>query len=256
MYIDFELELTGSFNDKLLKFLIICNIAKERKFILIEPYFSWNRLYLFSDIYDLEYFNTMLKGLINTRCLVISRDVFSKLSNYKKTSFKKLLYSNNIYSDIDIYKIYDNYPFIIKCLKSLKLLDKLHSQIKLENSYNYLYLLDIRFVEYTNTIINLINSLFDKKDTYTNDNDNYGFITLITNFNKLDKIKNDTFLSEILDFHFRLFSDSYISMETSNIDLCRLKRDINCNFEKYQNYLLKIKNNNIILFNDISHIIK
>ena len=45
-------------------------------------------------------------------------------------------------------------------------------------------------------------------------------------------------------------------METSNIDLCRLKRDINCNFEKYQNYLLKIKNNNIILFNDISHIIK
>ena len=165
MYIDFELELTGCFNDKLLKFLIICNIAKENNFILIEPYFSWNRLYLFSDIYDLEYFNTNLNKFINTKYLLISRDVVSKLTNYKKTSFKNLLYSNKIYRDIDIYKIYDNYPFIIKCLKSLKLLDKLHSQIKLENNYNYLRLSDIRFVKHTNTIIDLINNLFNNKET-------------------------------------------------------------------------------------------
>ena len=55
-----------------------CEIAIKHDAYIIEPYFGWQRLILFSDIYDINYFNERMKVYHGGHNLIISKDEYRK----------------------------------------------------------------------------------------------------------------------------------------------------------------------------------
>ncbi|MFN4762858.1 hypothetical protein ACKGJN_07030 [Gillisia sp. Q332] len=88
------IHLQGGLCNKLHCLFSACDIAINEKSRIIEPYFGWEKPILFSEIYDLDYFNSKMSEFNNGKNLIISRD---KLN----TKSAKL---NSIENVVDLWK--------------------------------------------------------------------------------------------------------------------------------------------------------
>lgn len=88
------IQLEGGLCNKLHCLISACDMAINKKFFLIEPDFGWERKILFSDIYDLEYFNFEMSKFTNGNDIMISRE----------KSHEKLIKKNSLDNVIDLWE--------------------------------------------------------------------------------------------------------------------------------------------------------
>lgn len=122
-----EIKLQGGLCNKLYCLMAACEIASAKGFQIIEPEFGWNRNILFSDIYDINFFNESISQFCGKEILMIPRNVaFSK--TYKRKIRYDRFERNNLweYSEKSLgnfrsRNFIDTDSFIVHVLKSLKL---------------------------------------------------------------------------------------------------------------------------------------
>lgn len=68
------IHLQGGLCNKLHCLFSACDIAIKENSYLIEPYFGWEKKILFSEMYDLNYFNLQMSEFTNGRSLIVPRD--------------------------------------------------------------------------------------------------------------------------------------------------------------------------------------
>lgn len=91
-----EFELKGGLSNKLFCLFSACNIAIENNYILVEPHFGWKKKILFSDIYDLNYFNEKMKKYNNGNDVMIARKDIRYNLRIKNNNIDLWKYSENI----------------------------------------------------------------------------------------------------------------------------------------------------------------
>ena len=107
-----QVELKGGLCNKLFCLFSACDIAIKNNIKLLEPVFGWNTDILFSDIYDISYFNSVMKKYNGGSDIMIPQADKHK-RKYKMMSAPNLWkYSENILkewisynkiSDLEIY---------------------------------------------------------------------------------------------------------------------------------------------------------
>lgn len=95
-----EVELKGGLSNKLFCLFSACSIAIENNYVLVEPYFGWKKKILFSDIYDINYFNYEMKKYNNGNDIMIARKLIRFNLRIKNKIIKNKInlweYSQNI----------------------------------------------------------------------------------------------------------------------------------------------------------------
>ncbi|MGM8362771.1 hypothetical protein ACSV4D_12735 [Flavobacterium sp. ARAG 55.4] len=89
--------LKGGLCNKLHCLFSACDIALKKKAYIVEPYFGWNSKILFSDIYDIEYFNEVMSKHYSNKNIMIPKD------KIKINKFLKFLNLKLIDNDIDLW---------------------------------------------------------------------------------------------------------------------------------------------------------
>lgn len=92
------LHLQGGLCNKLRCLMSACDIALNEKCRIIEPYFGWKQKILFSDIYDLDYFNQKMFEVSGEEEIMLSR---------RKWRVRKSKYSS-VENIIDLWKYSEN----------------------------------------------------------------------------------------------------------------------------------------------------
>ena len=91
------IKLKGGLCNKLHCLFSACDIALNQKAYIVEPDFGWNNKILFSDIYDIEYFNKVMSKHCSNKELMIPKD------RIIKNKFLKFLSLKLIDNDIDLW---------------------------------------------------------------------------------------------------------------------------------------------------------
>lgn len=116
-----QVELKGGLCNKLFCLFSACDIAIKNNIKLLEPVFGWNTDILFSDIYDISYFNSVMKKYNGGSDIMIPQADKHK-HKYKKMSAPNLWkYSENILKTQRQNCKLDKHCMNIVVLNSLKL---------------------------------------------------------------------------------------------------------------------------------------
>lgn len=89
--------LKGGLCNKLLCLFSACDIALKQEAYIVEPDFGWNNRILFSDIYDIDYFNKVMSKHYNSKNLMIAK------GGIQKNKFLKFLSLKVIDNNIDLW---------------------------------------------------------------------------------------------------------------------------------------------------------
>ena len=90
-----EIKLNGGLCNKLFHLFSACDIAKKNNIKILEPNFGWTRKILFSDIYDIDFFNEEMKKNNNGEIIMIPLNRKQKY-NIKKNNDNLWSYSEKI----------------------------------------------------------------------------------------------------------------------------------------------------------------
>ena len=90
-----KVQLKGGLCNKLFCLFSACDIAIKENMKILEPHFGWRERILFSDIYDIEFFNNKMKEFNNGENIMVP---ISEENKYKIIGNKINLwdYSENI----------------------------------------------------------------------------------------------------------------------------------------------------------------
>ena len=221
MYMDVELELRGSFNQRLWVFLIACSVAISNNYTIVEPYFNWEPLYKFSDIFDVNWFNESMENLI------VTRDLFNRKNITNNLKFRLTKPLKEYYNLINIHTLRTTYTFILRSLKALSFIPQITEDNSLYlNQYNIFIL---------NTKLQFINKFL--VDVYKTSN-----IKLLGS--------GETFESQLREFIQATRCNYYISINNNNTDMIQYIRYVKGNV----NDVLYI-DNNLLISNYVSPII-
>ena len=73
-----EITLKAGLCNKLYCLFSACQIAIKNDIQILEPFFGWDKRILFSEIYDMFFFNEQMKSMNNGKNIMISRDEYIK----------------------------------------------------------------------------------------------------------------------------------------------------------------------------------
>jgi hypothetical protein len=124
-----EVELVGGLCNKLYCLFAAFEIAKKKNFQVLEPEFGWHRKILFSDIYDLDFFNQTMNTFFDKKNVMISMDNVRKENLENKIRYHKIHkvnlwnYLGKNLSYMRDNQVLDSNSVMINVLKSLKLKD-------------------------------------------------------------------------------------------------------------------------------------
>ncbi len=132
----YYIKLAGGLCNKLFHLISACDIAiKEGKQIL-EPHFGWKKQILFSDIYDIKYFNHMMKSYNNDQDIMVS---IKDKEDYTIIDINNVITEKYNYINIDLTTIstnnlwtYSNY--LLQIQRNLNTIDLNDSIIAVLNS--------------------------------------------------------------------------------------------------------------------------
>lgn len=145
-----ECKLNGGLCNKLFHLFSICDIAIKEEKKILEPYFGWKRKILFSDIYDINFFNDSMKKINNNNNLIIPITEKEKykiiknnidlweFSNSKLRIQRRQKKINNIImiNVLNSLKLNKNNLNLLKKIKNINTYNSIH--IRIENDWiNY-----------------------------------------------------------------------------------------------------------------------
>ena len=90
-----QIGLGGGLCNKLFHLFSACDIAIKNNIKILEPYFGWKKKILFSDIYDINFFNEEMKKFNKGQDILISRNE-ENLYTIKKNNINLWNYSEKI----------------------------------------------------------------------------------------------------------------------------------------------------------------
>lgn len=100
-----QIKLEGGLCNKLFCLISACDIAIKKKIKILEPEFGWKKKILFSDIYDIDFFNNKMKEFNNCEDIIIPINEKNKykiiknrinLWHYSEEKVKKQRQNNKI----------------------------------------------------------------------------------------------------------------------------------------------------------------
>lgn len=143
-----EIKLQGGLCNKLFCLIAACEIANENGFKVLEPEFGWHKKILFSDIYDIEFFNKSMSKFCDNNFAMIPRYIALSKKNKKMIRYDKFeqndlwQYSEKTLEYLRSKNIIYNNSFIVYVLKSLKL--KAEYQNTVNQNLNHLVSVQMR----------------------------------------------------------------------------------------------------------------
>jgi len=119
-----KIKLRGGLCNKLLCFFAACELAQKNNYQLLEPAFGWHKKILFSDIYDMDYFNAAMSEHFGGKNILIPFNA-SKDKRIRKRIRYDIInlwhVSEKYLSYLRTNRIVESNSMMVHVLKSLKL---------------------------------------------------------------------------------------------------------------------------------------
>jgi len=113
-------QLSGGLCNKLFCLFSACDIAIKNNISIIDPIFGWKRKILFSDIYDIDYFNESMKPYFNGSNIIVKNEDVQPNSQVKRLDWL-WEYSENVLKQQRENGVMEKDCMNIAVLKALKL---------------------------------------------------------------------------------------------------------------------------------------
>lgn len=179
-----DINLKGGLGNKLFCLFSACDIALKNNLVIIEPYFGWKFKVLFSDIYNIEFFNNVMRELFDGKDLMIARKNYLKYIFRKNISYNTLNlwnYSERILESQRKVSIMDS-----KCMNIVVL-----EALKLNNQYNEIIKNNLKIKENTAIQIRTENDWVKHSENTIVDKDETLLVNVENIINMLGKFKTD-----------------------------------------------------------------
>ena len=267
-----QARLIGGLCNKLYCLMSACDIAIKKNYKIIDPEFGWIEKKMFSDIYDLEYFNESIEKITGVKDLIVKSDDQINEKKIIRTQLDLWEHSEKLLSvSRESNKIFLNSPmvFVLKSLRLNKNLqdildnqlnNKIVVQFRVESDWqnhvkhhDFNYRNEIPFSD-SNDIIKMLRVKFkDFNEVFFTTGEKH---TEIERLLSDERIKSNYFYDSTLEYeinaaiNFEIIanSDIYVGISRSTFsNLLTLKRQLL--LENNNNYIYNY-NNEIVLRND------
>lgn len=181
-----EVKLDGGLCNKLFNLFSACDIAIKKKIKILEPHFGWKRKILFSDIYDIDFFNEKMRKFNNGEDIIIpmkEKDKYKMIKNniklwdYSEKILKKQRESNQISGNCMMIAVLNSLKLNSYNINICNLIDKIENKnaihIRIESDWipyskgknknkkkNEIYLINC------DNLINIYNNKFNNDDIF------------------------------------------------------------------------------------------